>query len=130
VLRKTFFSLTVPLAISLVLIASSASAWARPMPNRDAPCSELAGLELARCERHRELQAVCGAVPGNARAHCDRCFIAVNTIPCERYAGTERRQCEAEVDAMPACSDGPVEAFMPCLSRALSASPAAVTAQR
>ncbi len=129
-LRKTFIRLTIPMATSWLLMVSGLSAAARPMPNVDSPCNGLSGLERARCERQRQLQAVCGAVAGDARAHCDRCFIAANTVPCDRYEDDDRRQCEAELDALPACSDGPVEAFMPCLNRALSASPAAVTAQR
>ena len=129
-LRKTLIRLTIPLATGFVLMTSGLPVQARAAPDRDLPCGEHRGLEQARCERQRHLQAVCGAVPGAARAHCERCFIAANTIPCERYDSDDRRRCEAELVALPACSDGPVEAFMPCLNRALSASPAAVTAQR
>lgn len=129
-LRKSFIWLTIPMATSVVLMTSGLPAQARALPDRDVPCSERGGLERARCERQRHLQAVCGAVPGAARAHCERCFIAANTIPCERYDRDDRRRCEAEPEALPACSDGPVEAFMPCLNEALSSASVRLAAQR
>ncbi len=144
-LRKTFHTPTIGIATSherlsvtlrilsglaLAVALISPDVMARPSPDFESPCGEPPGLQRARCERQRDLQAICGATSGDARSHCERCFIAVNPIPCEPYNGDDRRQHDAELEALPACSDGPIETFMACLIEALSASLAAITARR
>lgn len=116
------------LALTLALIGPG---FAAPLPPLGTVrCGDLSGLNRARCERQRELHATCAEVAGDARPHCERCFIAAHSMRCESYTGLDRQQCDAEQDALSACSAGPVETFTPCLNAAVQGGPGRLTAQR
>lgn len=114
--------------LTLALIGPGFATPASPIGT--APCGDLSGLSRARCERQRELQATCSGVPGDARPHCERCFIAAHSMRCESYTGLDRQQCDVEQDALSACSAGSVETFTPCLNAAVQGGPVRLTAQR
>jgi len=105
-------------ACALVGIAS-------PMPARAhaVDCTGRAGIELARCERHRRMAQRCGPIQGEAHFACDREFLLAHPLDCKAFAGDDTRRCEAEVAAFKTCELRAGREFMRCVRDAIQASP-------
>lgn len=116
--------------IAITLIVAGAEANPAPVAPTELSCSDRTGFERARCERQRAMQQTCDGVSDAFKQHCERCVHLANPIACVGYSGDERQQCDADNEALAACSEGTVEGFMVCMTRAAVATPRRIVSQR
>jgi hypothetical protein len=97
------------------IVAASAVIWfANPMPaHGDAvDCTGRAGIDRARCRRHRRMAQRYGPIQGEAHFACDRDSLLAHPPDCKTFAGNDARRCEAEVAAFKTCEPRAGREFM------------------
>ena len=104
-------------------IAACLLLLATPVPAHTIDCSGRAGIELARCERHQKMAALCGPVKGDAHYACDREFLLANPLACDTLSGDDAKRCTAESAALKACEAQQGRDFMRCAGDRIKASP-------
>lgn len=111
--------------IATIATACALLGFASPMPARAhaVDCTGRAGIDLARCERHRRMAQRCGPIQGEAHFDCDREFLLAHPLDCKAFAGDDARRCEAEVAAFKTCEPRAGREFMRRVRDAIQSSP-------
>lgn len=94
-----------------------------PLQAHEVKCENMAGIKMARCERHQKMAEKCGPIKGEAHYACDREYLIANPLSCTSLAGKDATQCAAEAKAFQTCEAKPGKEFMVCVRKEIDANP-------